>query len=279
MKIFHAYLVGMICLGSTPGFCQSVASYTSSLSETDRMSLIKTNIPLTEWHENSFWPQYSDYRDEIRDVATREYAAVQELANTTTSVSNETALNNGNNLISFRLKELEILRRHHAAIGLTHNGIIALKFLQTESMLDMMESARAYEQTALGQFQFHNDGELSGKNRQAKYNTLLKALSLSSGEDDGFLKIYKLYEQECDELLGERYNLYSLFAGDPSDFAQALAKRQGYDLIVLMEREVRLKEKYFKMLSALNGPVVAARFLAWEDYYSLKCKLAIGAEK
>jgi hypothetical protein len=45
-----------------------------------------------------------------------------------------------------------------------------------------------------------------------------------------------------------------------------------------MEREVKLKEKYFLEMNAAVGPTLAARFLAWEDYYSVVAKMHAWAE-
>ena len=69
-----------------------------------------------------------------------------------------------------------------------------------------------------------------------------------------------------------------LFASDAADFTPALAKRLGHDLLHIMEREIRLKERYFLEMNALVGPSTAARFLAWEDYYSLVSKMHAWAE-
>ena len=60
--------------------------------------------------------------------------------------------------------------------------------------------------------------------------------------------------------------------------AVALAKRLGNDLLQVMEREIRLKERYFLEMNAIVGSVPAARFLAWEDYYSVVCKMYAWAE-
>ena len=68
-------------------------------------------------------------------------------------------------------------------------------------------------------------------------------------------------------------DLYELFAEDVSVFTPVLAKRQGYDLLTLFDREIKLKEKYFNEMNLSAGSSLAARFLMWEDYYSTVCKL------
>ena len=105
------------------------------------------------------------------------------------------------------------------------------------------------------------------------------ALSLSSTEKDAFWTVYEKYEEECNAVLGENYSLYGLFASDAADFTPALAKRLGNDLLQVMEREQKLKEKYFMEMNVAAGPFNAARFLAWEDYYSVIAKMYAWADK
>ena len=103
-------------------------------------------------------------------------------------------------------------------------------------------------------------------------------MQLPADKQDLFWNIYTRYEEECDALLGDAYSVYSLFASDAADFTPALAKRLGRDLLHVMEREVRLKEKYYLEMNALAGAQAAARFLAWEDYYSVVSKMYAWAE-
>ena len=91
--------------------------------------------------------------------------------------------------------------------------------------------------------------------------------------------MYSRYEDECDALLGENLSVYSLFSSDASDFTPALAKRLGNDLLQVMEREIRLKERYYLEMNATAGSLAAARFLAFEDYYSIVAKMYAWADQ
>jgi hypothetical protein len=90
--------------------------------------------------------------------------------------------------------------------------------------------------------------------------------------------VYSKYEDECNALLGEKYSIYGLFSSDAADFTPALAKRLGNDLLQVMEREIRLKERYYLEMNASVGSHEAARFLAWEDYYSVVAKMYAWAD-
>lgn len=204
----------------------------------------------------------------MKDVSRKECEAITELAGSS-SVDTE----NGSNVIAFRDSELSILRRYYSEIAFRHNGIVSLRFLQTELTLGFLENLDTYSKTGLNNFRFNPAGLPSDRAREMKYAILSKALSLSPEKAMEFLPLYTRYESECEELLGEQYSLYGLFGGEASDFTPGLAKRQGHNLLALMERELRLKEKYFNEITVSSGPALAAGFLAWEDFYSLGCKL------
>jgi hypothetical protein len=261
-----------------PSICQSVRSdFVASVSETDRIAFVRTNVPLNDWHETTFWPQYSDYRENTADLSMKQYIAVQDLARE--SQNNASAgYESGSLLVTRCSDELAMKSRYYSEIGAQHNGAIALKFLQTELLLDLMETSKIYDQTWLRKYRFNPNVVNEEHRSQAEYNTLIKALSLKGTDVQLFLPIYAEFEREREETLGDQYDLYSLFVGEPSDFTPGLAKRQGYDLLSVMDRELKLKSKYFEKLNAVLGPQIAARFLAWQDYYSVQCKLNIWAD-
>jgi hypothetical protein len=262
-----------------PSICQSVQSdFVASVSETDRIGFVRTSVPLSDWHENTFWPQYADYRENTADISLKEYIAVQQLARESENTSTPAAYESGSVLIERCSDELAMKSRYYSEIGQSHNGIIALKFLQTELLLDLMETSRIYEQTWIKKYRFNSSHVSEDSRWQAEYNTVVKALNLTPADAQLFLPIYIEFEREREETIGDQYDLYGLFVGEPTDFTPGLAKRQGYDLLSIMDRELKLKAKYFNQLNTVLGPQVAARFLAWEDYYSIQCKLNIWAD-
>jgi len=99
------------------------------------------------------------------------------------------------------------------------------------------------------------------------------AVGLSPLEEENFFSVYCQYEQECNDLLGEDYNLFALFNEDPSDYTPAIAKGLARNLLLLWQRERALKEKYFMRLDHDHGPSLAARFIVWENYYSAISKM------
>jgi hypothetical protein len=270
---YIATLLGAVIF-ATPVFGQSPEPVFASVgAERLPVTIGKESSPAAV-HMNTFWDHYDHYRDRILSVTLREHEAVKDLAHTGRNTKNEEALLNGMRMISCSLDELLLKRVYFGDISEEKSGIFGLNFLQMEVMLDMVESSKIYEQTDLRNFHFLPDSLSADQRWKAKYGMLVQALGLTPIEEKIFLPVFMRFDQEAEETLGEQYNVYAVFSRDPSDYTPALAKRNGYDLLDMMEREVRLKEKYFNEVNTVLGSSVAARFLAWEDYYSIQCKLS-----
>jgi len=248
-----------------------------TVSGTDRIAVVKNSVRLAEWHEKSFWPLYDKYLKEATAVYSNTYRSLKDLAGSQTTDDQE-AFEYGWNLLTHRNEELELRKKYYQEVGGILNGVVALQFLQTEAMMDMLQTAQIYRDNGWQKYRFHAASMPADKVREAKHNMLKLALALPADKKDLFWNLYSKYEDESDALLGEAYNVYGLFASDASDFTPALAKRLGNDLLQVMEREIRLKERYFLEMNAIVGSVPAARFLAWEDYYSVVCKMYAWAE-
>lgn len=250
----------------------------ASMTGGDRLSLVKNSITIPVWHEKNFWALYEEYLDKGADVANKSYRSLQGLAEADFTSSEQEALDHSLKMIANRFELLALREQYYAQFASAFNGVIALQFLQTEAMLDMMECSHTYEGTRWKTYRFHPKVISEKQFQTAKENTIKLALSLPDDKADAFWDVYTQYEEECDALLGADYNMISLYAGDPSDYTPGLAKRLGYDLTRIMKRETKLKEKYFILMNTAVGSTLAARFLAWEDYYSLESKMHAWAE-
>jgi hypothetical protein len=262
------------CLGQ-----RAKGTLVASVSGVDRMSVAKSSIDVPTWHEKSFWPIYENYLEKVDDAASFTYQSLNDLAKIDKAVSNEDALNHAKKMLAYRYDVLTIRKNYFGEIGGALNGIIALQFLQTEIQLDMVESSRIYEESDWKNFRFQVSALPPDQASAARQNTVRRALALTAEEDKNFWKVFNQYEEELDALLGEDYSVFGLYAGEPADFTPALAKRLGRDLLQILDRELKLKEKYFAEMNRLVGPSVAARFLAWDDYNSLVSKMYAWVEK
>lgn len=269
----------IFCVLALTGFSQYAKNTLAvAVSGTDRLSVVKSSVHLAEWHEKTFWPLYEKYLNDATKVYSKTYRSLKDLANVKVSTPDQDAFETGWNLLTHRNDELELRKKYYHEVGAVLNGIVALEFMQTEAMMDMLESAQIYAQSSWKAYRFQQQSLAEDEVVEAKHNIMTSALKLSKEKAEVFWPVYARYEEECDALLGEAYSVYNLFAVDAADFTPGLAKRLGNELLQVMEREIRLKERYFLEINAIAGSTVAARFLAWEDYYSLVSKMNAWAE-
>lgn len=250
-----------------------------TVSGKDRISVVKSSVQLAEWHEKDFWPVYERYMNDGVKVSTNTFRSLQNLIRTDKSTTEQEAFENGWQLLTYRNEDLKLKKQYYQEVGAALNGVVALQFLQTEAMMDMLEASRIYGNSDWKNYRFHAVGMREDQARETKHNLLASAVDLAPEKADAFWSVYSRYEDECDALLGENFSVYSLFSSDASDFTPALAKRQGNDLLQVMEREIRLKERYYLEMNATAGSLAAARFLAFEDYYSIVAKMYAWADQ
>lgn len=258
--------------------CFSQPHFEASIAGADRMTVVKSSIDVPAWHEKSFWSLYDKYLSSHEQVASETYRALNDLAKTDKTTADQEAFEYAKKLMTTRYTELEVRSQYFEEVGSGFNGIIALQFLQTEILLDMIQCSQIYEQTNWRNYKFHPKALNSPQIKSAKYNMIANALALPAEKAEEFYEVYARYEQECDNLLGEDYSIYGLYAGEASDFTPGLAKRLGQNLINVTQREMKLKEKYLLEMNTAVGPSLATRFLAWEDYYSLMSKMYAWSE-
>lgn len=262
------------------GYCQLAKNALDlTVSGKDRISVVKSSVHLAEWHEKAFWPLYERYMNDAVKVSTLTYRSLHDLTNTDQSVGDQEAFENGWELLTYRNDDLKLKKQYYQEVGAALNGVVALQFLQTEAMMDMLEASQIYGNSNWKNYRFHATSMSEDEARQAKRNLLASAVKLSPDKEEAFWSTYSKYEDECDALLGEKFSVYSLFSSEASDFTPALAKRLGNELLQVMEREIRLKERYYLEMNATAGSVAAARFLAFEDYYSIVSKMYAWADE
>jgi len=275
----RACFIVLVSMAAISCFSQPAKpTFTASFSQVDRMAMVKNSIDIPAWHEKAFWPVYENYIGQAEDISLHAYRSLDDLVNMDASASDEEAYNNARKLLDYRAAELAVMKQFYSEIAVAMNGIVSLQFLQAETLLDMMESARIYNGSVYRKYQFHPNVIDEKEFTAAKYNTISKAINLPADKAQAFYEVYTRYDTECDDLLGEEYSVFGYYACEASDFTPGLAKRLGHDLLNVMQREMKLKEKYFAEMNTAVGPALAARFLAWEDYYSLINKMHAWSE-
>src|SRR6476620_2047082 len=128
------------------GFAQLGAqSFEASLTSSDRMVIVKNSLSIPAWHEKNFWPVYEDYSKDVANYFALVDRSAADFATAEFDNADNNAYEKGQKLLGARFDVLTVRQRYYSSIGSSFNGIIALQFLQTEALFDMMESSSTYE--------------------------------------------------------------------------------------------------------------------------------------
>lgn len=252
--------------------------FQASMAGPQRLSVIKSVVHFESFDEASFLPAYERYVKETQKATLNYYRTLKVLANVGALDAPQDANDAGTSMLLRRSEQIQRWKVYHQDIASSVNGIASLEFLQTEILMDLMESASIYEKTRWKDYRFSGAGLQPEQYREIKKNVLFRAIGVGAAEQERFWSLYQQYEKEIDDAIGIDYDMISMFAVQPADFTPALAKRLGVDLVDLLSRENSVKEKYFNRISGELNPKLAAGFLAWEDYYSVLNKMYAWAD-
>jgi hypothetical protein len=238
----------------------------------DRLTLVKNSMQIDEWHEESFWAAYDGYRAKAEKATPTWGARLNTLAKMDAQTDPLMAFDGAERMIIDRYRQIDLWHQYFQKISASNNGAIGLKFLQTETLLAMMDEADIYEASAGPDFKrpVMTKTPLS---REGRRNAMSEALMISEDQKASFNAAFDKYESERIDLLGDDYSVYDLYVGDLTDFTPAFSMRLGRDFIEVMRRETKLKEKYLAEMARAVGPAIAARFIVLEDYQSILSKM------
>ena len=268
----------LIVASAVLAFAQEASTSLVSFTGAEKVNIARSSIEVPSWHEKSFWPLYEQYVSSTEDISNRNLRLRKSLADLKNPLSKEDATSILEQLFKNDSEALAIKKDYFQKVSNDLNGIISLQFVQGEMVMDLMDDSKIYEQSPLRKYKFHLQARSDEQYRKSKHQVMTAALGLTQDNDFLFWNIYNVYEREVDNLLGKDYSLIGYYASDPNDFTPALAKRIGQDLLTFMERELKLKQKYCLQLQEVVGAQVAAKFFAWEDYYSVVSKMHAWAE-
>jgi hypothetical protein len=271
-------MLGLLQAIALFGFGQHASVSDISTTSGDRLSLVQNSVDIPSWHEKRFWTLYDKYEKVHEQVSLSVHRALHDVSKIDASMSDTEALDLAQKLIKYRREQFNTLSEYYQEMGDEFNGVVAYQFLQAEALMDIMDGAKIYEDSPWRNYRFNRKTLKTAQPQSAKYNIIAAAVGLTPEQAGAFYALYYQYEHELDAVLGEDYSMYSLFSGEPGDFTPGLAKRWGQNLMLVMQREMRLKEKYFNKMKTAVGASLATRFLAWEDYYSLTSKMQAWSE-
>ena len=108
-----------------------------------------------------------------------------------------------------------------------------------------------------------------------KTNYIAQQMSLNENEEKLFWPIYEDYEIDRAKFSGKRWDTLQKYALAYTSISRSDAVSYTNDLLNYQKKELRLKKKYFNMISSKLSASTAARFIQLEEYINYRVKYAI----
>lgn len=234
--------------------------------KSERKNVLRSLLALKESEETIFWPLYEQYEQQLESTSFSIRTAAAQ-SNNPNSVIGQAFKNQYRNV---RVKK-EFFERINAAI----NGTIALKFLQSEALTELMQKSK-YRELDFGEQlvwdkQFINDERL-------KFERMVELLSPSPESVEKLRLVFDDFEFEYSRVVGHQFVWFELYVEDPLDLTPAQCKKMGAEFLQQQYNEVRVAERFFKQLASDTDEKLAAMFIMLEDYFNTMAKLEVWSD-
>jgi hypothetical protein len=114
--------------------------------------------------------------------------------------------------------------------------------------------------------------------KAAKQEIMAKAMNLTEKEAGVFWPVYRRYQADFDKIADERVAIIKDYAANYEKMTGEKTTELIEKLFATEKKRTDLKQKYFKELSKLLSPQIAARFIQVENYLVKLVDLSIGGE-
>jgi hypothetical protein len=239
----------------------------------DRLSLIGSAVTLPAAQENDFWPLYEQYEKKRKDQGETFRPFVS--ADLNGEISSFDSLNQDPSSLVLKILNAEsrgvkLKKEYFDKIESALNGSIALQFLQSEILIDMIHRSRLYEGEKWSCPDW-NVGMLKDENM--KCQVMEFTLGLSGNDSQKFRPLFEDYQFDYSRIVGHQYFFFEQYIEDVSGLTPAQCKKLGNEFLNMQQREIVVRKNFFEKMRQFFGAKVAVRFLAVDDYYSLMEKL------
>lgn len=254
-------------------FSQLHALVASTHSYPERVSVVEASVDITEFHERLFWPIYEQYQEKQEVSLDCALQAFKQLA-TAESKSAANAYKCVHEFILAQHDALAIKREYFQKMSKGVNGFIALQFLQTEALYDLIMKSDFY-----GKFEWTKPVTtlLIEEEDSVKRSFFDTTLSLSDEEAVKFWPLYDAFQFDYSRVVGEQLLWFEQYIEDASLLTPGQCKHLGEAFLKMQQAEINVKEKYVQQIANTLGAAFASRFFALEDYFSVLAKMKVWA--
>jgi hypothetical protein len=236
----------------------------------DRLTLIKSAIALPEAHENIFWNLYEQYEEQrIKD---NDWSVLQSTGGSggDNAASLNTASSYAMDFLNLESDRVKLKRKYFDKIESALNGSVALQFLQSEALLDLLQRSRVYEKMDEGRPEWK---DVMLKDEHIRCQVMEFTLGLSREDAERFRPIFENYQFDYSRIVGHQYLFFEQYVDDVTGLTPNQCKNLGKEFLNMQQEEVIVRKNYFDKMQNFFGVKIAMRFLAVDYYYSLMEKL------
>lgn len=238
----------------------------------DRIAVLRASLSLPESHETLFWPLYEQYEQKHRRSDECSLTSLTEL---THHASERDPVECVESIFSAMEDDVLLKKEFFEKINRSINGAVALEFLQSEALLDLILKSRMYEQLTWERPQWTPAFQ---KDEKARMTVMEFALGLSGEDAEKFRLLYEDFDFDYSRVVGHQLVWFEQYIEDVSFLTPAVAQQLGKEFISMQQNEIIVREKYFRKMADTFGSGTAARFIALDDYFTMMAKLKVWSD-
>jgi hypothetical protein len=260
---------------------QVLAPEVSERLSPERIAVMRsTTIPVEQ--ENLFWTIYAEYVIEARETDTG-CSSFSANASDTGGDTWTRALISRNvdpspcfqEMLSNQSKEVKLKAKYFDRVRNAVNGSVALQFLQTEMLMDLLHRSKMYE--SMDWSMPHWNASLL-KNEEAKFDIIEFTLGIAPEQSRSFRVLFEDYQFEFSRIAGHRLFFFEAYVDDVAFFTPGHCNQLGNDFLKMQLDEIKLRQHFFVRISAAFDANLAARFLTLDDYFTSMEKLKVWSD-
>ncbi len=235
--------------------------------KSEQKNVLRSLLALKESEEAIFWPLYEQYEQQLQSTSAVAPANLSGEADNPNSVVHQ-AFNN-------RYRSVRVRKDFFEKINSAINGTVALKFLQSEALTELMQKSKSCEldfgEQLVWDKRFINDEQL-------KFERMVALLNPSREFIDELKMVFDDFEFEYSRVVGHQFVWFELYVEDPLELTPAQCRKMGTEFLQQQYNEIGVAQRFFKQLASKTDENLAEMFIMLEDYFNTMAKLEVWSD-
>jgi hypothetical protein len=233
---------------------------------------LRATLSEHEMPETIFWPLYEQYHQKSNEFETATANTLQELTSADDASNIQDLVRQS---FDNQYEEAKLKDDYFSKVLNATNGTIALEFLQSEILFDLLLKSKLYESMAWSKPKWT---ATMLKDEAAKLTVLESTLDIPASRIDRFRLISEEFEFDYSRVVGHQLVFFENCIDDVAELTPGACKKLGSNFISMLQNETKVKQKYFKLLQKEFDPLLAAKFISFQEYFFTMAKLNVWSE-